>query len=50
MSVLDPTLTRSQLLCVWRVLDPQALGSVEVSAIHSMLSSKYGKDKGTCIL
>ena len=47
MSTLDPSLTRSQLLSVWRSVDPTNVGSVELSVLYDLLSSKYGKDKGT---
>jgi hypothetical protein len=49
MSVLDPSLTRTQLMSIWRTLDPSNLGSVELNSVYSILSAKYGKDKGKCV-
>lgn len=42
---LDPSLTRHQLKELWKAVDPGIVGSVEVSTIHTLLASRYGKDK-----
>ena len=41
MGTLDSTLDRSTLQSLWRCIDPQNVGSIELSALHALLADRY---------
>jgi hypothetical protein len=45
ISTLDSSLSRTQIQQMWRSLDPTNVGSIELTALYEILSSKFGKDK-----
>ena len=45
MQAINSSLTRSNIIAMWAVIDQNDAGSSEISKLHSMLSSRYGKDK-----
>jgi hypothetical protein len=45
ISTLDSSLSRTQIQQMWRSLDPNNVGSIELTALYEILSSKFGKDK-----
>lgn len=47
MSTLDPSLDRHELKALWKTVDPNDAGAVEVASILEMLAGKFGVDKVT---
>jgi hypothetical protein len=47
MATLDPSLEKHQVQALWKTVDPNGAGVVEVNTIHDMLSGRYGVDKVT---
>ncbi len=47
VSTLDSSLSRANLLSIWKNVDVTNAGVVELSTIHSILATKYGKDSGS---
>ena len=45
IATLDSSLSRAQIQQMWRSLDPNNVGSIELTALYEILSSKFGKDK-----
>ena len=42
---LSPLCDRSQCLLIWKTIDPNDVGSIELQQLHDFLSSRFGKDK-----
>ena len=44
---IDPSLSRQTAQAIWDSIDPSATatGCLELTALHSLLSGKFGKDK-----
>ena len=40
-----PKVSRSQINAMWKILDPDNVGSLELEKVHAFLSSRFGKDK-----
>ena len=40
-----PKVSRSQINAMWKILDPDNVGSLELENVHAFLSSRFGKDK-----
>jgi len=47
ISTLDSSLDRNALNEIYKVVDVSNAGFVEISLLHDMLSSRFGKDKST---
>jgi Ca2+-binding EF-hand superfamily protein len=47
LSTLDPSLTKGQLSAIWKMIDSNNVGYVDINSLLEMLQSRYGKDKNS---
>lgn len=47
MQVLNKGINKNEANLAWLILDPQRRGFVELSEIHQVLCSRFGKDKAS---
>jgi Ca2+-binding EF-hand superfamily protein len=47
VGTLDSSLSRANLLSIWKNVDATNAGVVELGTIHNILATKYGKDSGS---